>query len=170
MSKAFISASSLAKRRKPKKNPWYTNYHRDLRCQTVRAFKTSKANGHDPASAREYTISRNAYHKSIRFAKRQHQFEEVQNLIGKAHVEGISCIYKHKKKANKPPAVTSGIQTFLDYARRLFISETEDTEFLRQGNDLDHEESHPLMKTISQEEVKSALSKQKSRAPGVSGF
>ncbi|KAG1673340.1 putative ABC transporter C family member 15 [Nymphon striatum] len=147
-----------------KKKPWFSDHLRSLRSNSLRLRHMTKL---DPSFAQDFCIARIAYQKGIRNAKSIFIKKQSEDLIIKAKEHGIKALFRHVKR--KPPSSSASIQAMYQHCKNLFTSEEPLTPEITKIPSCENE-NHPLLFTISLQEVEAALKQARSRACSISGY
>ncbi|KAG1714820.1 CTP synthase 1-B [Nymphon striatum] len=121
----------------------------------------------DPSFAQDFCIARIAYQKGIRNAKSIFIKKQSEDLIIKAKEHGIKALFRHVKR--KTPSSSASIQAMYQHCKNLFTSEEPLTPEITKIPSCENE-NHPLLFTISLQEVEAALKQARSRACSISGY
>ncbi|KAG1656242.1 Fumarylacetoacetate hydrolase domain-containing protein 2 [Nymphon striatum] len=105
--------------------------------------------------------------KGIRNAKSIFIKKQSEDLIIKAKEHGIKALFRHVKR--KTPSSSASIQAMYQHCKNLFTSEEPLTPEITKIPSCENE-NHPLLFTISLQEVEAALKQARSRACSISGY
>ena len=136
----------------------------ELKKESMRKLWEFRRDGTDE-SARSYAQLRNAYHRALRHDEQQSKEKEVANLLQKSYHEGLNALYKRVKPTKSSNTIDA--EMFGSHCRRLFQSVPEPK--LQKIPDCSPE-THPLLDPISEDEVRTAMTKMKSKAKSSSGI